>query len=428
LESSIKIHKNPKVILGILLVAGFSADGYGSQAVTPHPTSIDAHLQASGEGLPFDASRHLDFEDYAVQTRERLKRHRVFLDPRRSRLELDAATPFERRPGEHCTPVADGRAGRGILLVHGLSDTPLAMTDLADAFAKRCFLVRVLLLPGHGTRAGDLLEVQRSDWRSAVRFGLDTLKRDAEAVFVGGFSLGGLLAVHAVLEDTEIKGAFIFSPALMLADAWLIRQAVWLRHVLAWADRDAPVDYARYEAMPMNAMAETWLLTRELEQLLETRNVSVPVFMAQSADDPVISVGVNEKYFRKHFTHPDSRLIVYRRNLQDVDALDSRIRYVNSFLPAQRIASFSHVSLHIAPTHAHYGIAGDYRSCGQGAGERNPDALSRCLTALNPWYGEFYREPPATVPDPEAIARLTFNPRFEAMFDAVDEFIAAQAL
>ena len=95
----------------------------------------------------------------------------------------------------------------------------------------------------------------------------------------------------------------------MLADAWLIRQTVWLRHVLAWADRDAPVDYARYEAMPMNAMAETSMLTRELEQLLEVQKMTVPVFMAQSADDPVINVRVNEKYFRKHFTHPDLSLI-----------------------------------------------------------------------------------------------------------------------
>ena len=48
---------------------------------------------------------------------------------------------------------------------------------------------------------------------------------------------------------------------------------------------DAPDDYARYEAMPVNATAQTFLLTRELARGLERRRVAVPVFMAQSADD-----------------------------------------------------------------------------------------------------------------------------------------------
>ena len=124
--------------LGALLMAGYVA-GLPlcfAEVALQSQTSTATRYQASGEGLPFDAARYHDFKDYAVQTRERLKRHRVFLNPHRARLELAAATPFERRPGEHCKPVDDGRAGRGILLVHGLSDTPLAMTDLADAFAK----------------------------------------------------------------------------------------------------------------------------------------------------------------------------------------------------------------------------------------------------------------------------------------------------
>ena len=179
---------------------------------------------------------------------------------------------------------------------------PLAMRDLADAFAERCFLVRAMLLPGHGTRAGDLLDVTREDWVAATRFGLKTLKEDVDQVFVGGSSLGGLLTMHAVLEDARVRGAFLFSPALALRRAWLVRQSVWLRHVLDWLDRDSPDDYARYEAMPVNATAETFLLSRELARLLERRHVTVAVFMAMSADDPVIDVAVNRSYFEHRFS------------------------------------------------------------------------------------------------------------------------------
>ena len=414
---------------GVLAVLGlvvadltFSAD-----TSSGNPAAADVRLQPSGEGLPFDPGRYRKFDDYVRQTRERLERHKVYMDPQRAGLELAAATPFERNPAAGCPTAAGERPNRGILLLHGLSDMPLAMHDLADAFAARCFLVRTILLPGHGTRAGDLLDVSRRDWLAATQFGLETLKGDVDQVFVGGFSLGGLLAVHAVLEDPTVRGAFVFSPALALARAWLVRQSVWLRHVLDWLDRDAPDDYARYEAMPMNATAETFLLTRELAELLERRRVGVPVFMALSADDPVIDVEVNRVYFEHRFSHPGSRLVVYRRNpVEGTEPDDARISYRNSFLPEQRIAGFSHQSVHIAPANAHYGVNGDYRSCGQ-ASDESAEAVARCLAAPQPWRGEVFGNRRAAFPDEAPVARLTYNPRFGELFELVDGFLAANS-
>ena len=403
-----------------LLAAGQSLAG---DASSRSPNAADARLQPSGEGLPFDPGRYRDFDDYVLQTRVRLERHKVYMDPQRTDIELAAATPFERPPAAGCPPAAGARPSRGVLLLHGLSDMPLAMRDLADAFAARCFVVRAMLLPGHGTRAGDLLDVTHRDWLAATRFGLETLKGDVDEVFVGGFSLGGLLAMHAVLEDAAVSGAFLFSPALALARAWLVRQSVWLRHVLDWLDRDMADDYARYEAMPVNATAETFLLTRELARRLERRRVDVPVFMALNADDPVIDVAVNRDYFENRFSHPGSRLVVYRRDPREgIDPGDARISYRNSFLREQRIAGFSHQSIHIAPANAHYGAHGDYRSCGQ-ASDESAEAVARCLAAPHPWRGEVFGDNRAAIPDGEPLARLTYNPRFGELLDQIDEFL-----
>ena len=407
-----------------LVVAGrtFVADSPSGS-----PNAAGVRLQPSGEGLPFDPARYRDFEAYVRQTRARLERHKVYMDPRRTATELAAATPFERPPSGACPPAASERPSRGVLLLHGLSDTPLAVRDLADAFAARCFLVRAMLLPGHGTRAGDLLDVTHADWVAATRFGLATLKEDIDEVFVGGFSLGGLLAMHAVLEDAEVRAAFLFSPALALEQAWLVRQSVWLRHVVDWLDRDAPDDYARYEAMPVNATAETFLLTRELARRLERRRIAVPVFMALSADDPVIDVAINRSYFEHRFSHAGSRLVVYRRDPgEGIDPADARISYRNSFLPEQRIAGFSHQSIHIAPDNAHYGAHGDYRSCGQASGE-SAEAVARCLAAPHPWRGEVFGDNRAAIPGRGPVARLTYNPRFGELLELVDEFLAANS-
>lgn len=414
-------------VVGMLVLMGylFAGSTFSSSA----PSSSDAQLQPSGEGVPFDPGQYQNFDDYIRQTRERLLRHKVYMDPNQKQLELAASVPFERVPAAACESMGGTRRSRGIVLLHGLADMPVAMTDLAEAFAARCFLVRVLLLPGHGTRAGDLLDVTRNDWLAATRFGLETLKMDVDEVYIGGFSLGGLLAIHALLSDASLKGAFIFSPALSLESAGWIRQAVWLRNLFKWVDRDPQDDYARYEAMPMNALAETFLLSRELARLLEQDEVAVPVFIAHSADDPVIDVTANRDYFRKRFIHPGGRLIEYRRHFREgADPSDSRIRYVNSFLPEQRIASFSHLSVHIAPTHTHYGMTGDYRNCGQNSDDRSLDAITRCLMALHPWRGETFGDVPTAIPDRETMARLTFNPRFEELFDQVDDFIMANGL
>ena len=414
---------------GVLVVLGFMVAGqsFAADAPSGSPNAADPRLQPSGEGLPFDPGGYRDFDDYVLQTRDRLERHKVYRDPQRAGVELAAAMPFERAPDAGCPPAASERPSRGVLLLHGLADMPLAMHDLAEAFAARCFVVRAMLLPGHGTRAGDLLDVTRADWHAATRFGLETLKRDVDEVFVGGFSLGGLLALHAVLDDDTLRGAILFSPALALARPWLVHQSLWLRHVLEWLDRDTPDDYARYEAMPVNATAETFLLTRELARLLQRRRVAVPVFVALSADDPVIDVAVNRDYFAQRFSHPGSRLVVYRRNPSEgSDPGDARVSYRNSFLPEQRIAGFSHQSLHIAPDNAHYGTQGDYRSCGE-ASDESAEAIARCRAAEHPWRGAVFGDNQAAIPDAAPFARLTFNPRFGELLEQVDEFLTANS-
>ncbi|MDE0097193.1 MAG: alpha/beta fold hydrolase, partial [Gammaproteobacteria bacterium] len=417
------------VVAGVLVALGLLVTGqsFAAEVSSRSPSAADARFQPSGEGLPFDSGRFRDFDDYVLQTRERLQRHKVYMDPHRTGMELAAAKPFEQTPAAGCPPSARNRWSRGVLLLHGLSDMPLAMRDLADAFAARCFVVRAILLPGHGTRAGDLLDVTHGDWLAATRFGLETLKGDVDEVYVGGFSLGGLLAMHAVLEDATVRGAFLFSPALALKRAWLIRQSLWLRHVLDWLDRDEPDDYARYEAMPVNAMAEAFLLNRKLTRQLEQRRVDVPVFMSMSADDSVIDVAVNRDYFKDRFSHPGSRLVVYRRDPSEgTDPNDARISYSNSFLPGQRIAGFSHLSVHIAPANAHYGTHGDYRNCGQASGER-AEVVARCLDDAHPWRGEMFGDNRAGIPDGTPVARLTYNPNFDELLEQVDEFLTANS-
>ena len=167
--------KTRAAVLLVVIAAVAAARPLPADAVSPDVDAGEVRLLPSGEGLPFDPGRYRDFGDYVRQTRETLGCYKVYMEPGRAGTELAAAMPFERVPAGGCLSSERRRPERGILLLHGLSDMPLAMGDLADAFVARCFLVRAMLLPGHGAGAGDLLDVTRGDWMAAARFGLRTL-------------------------------------------------------------------------------------------------------------------------------------------------------------------------------------------------------------------------------------------------------------
>ncbi|MEM7023853.1 MAG: hypothetical protein AAF637_14850, partial [Pseudomonadota bacterium] len=105
------------------------------------------------------------------------------------------------------------------------------------------------------------------------------------------------------------------------------------------------------------------------------------------------------------------------------DPADRRIVYFNSFLPEQRIASFSHLSIHVAPSNGHYGVNGTYRDCGINSGGRPEDDVARCLSAPLPWRGETFIDHPIDPADQAAMARLTFNPRFDDLLNQIDAFL-----
>lgn len=88
-------------------------------------------------------------------------------------------------------------SGSAVLLVHGFLGSPADFGDLPAALQKAGHTVRVILLPGHGTRPDDLANVIADDWVKAVGDAWDELAATHERVSVVGFSLGGGLALLA---------------------------------------------------------------------------------------------------------------------------------------------------------------------------------------------------------------------------------------
>jgi len=398
------------------------------------PRADPLELVPAGWTDPERTLRTPDFAAYADDVRARMIEHRVPFDPNDAVREIALAGPREYPIDASCNAEVRGIA----ILVHGLADTAYSLSDVARTLASNCLIARTALLPGHGTRSADLLEVDHRDWRASVRHLVEQAAREHERVLLAGVSLGAILGLDVALEPDSPVGALVsISPAWRLESARLVRFTPWLRHVWTWVDEDARDDWARYEAMPMNGIAETVLAIRALDARIEAmqatgRGLDVPWLVAQSADDVIIDSGANAALFERLVRSPESLLMAFRTAAGDAirrdegevvpnddpDLTGPRTVRVPGDDPAMRVTSVTHLGVHVSPGNPHWGIDGDYRACSINAPRGNDD-IAACLEAERPWYAG------ARVPAPagEPSARGTFNPRYAVLAEALGEFV-----
>ena len=106
-----------------------------------------------------------------------------------------------------------------MLLIHDLGDTPYEMRGLGQRFAAACYLVRAILLPGHGTVPGDLLAVDHRAWVEATRLGVASFAGQAERVYWSASvpaprSRSTMRSAKRASRDPVLAGLVLLAPAL----------------------------------------------------------------------------------------------------------------------------------------------------------------------------------------------------------------------
>ena len=123
----------------------------------------------------------------------------------------------------------EGRGDAACLLLHGFTGSPWDVRPLGEALAARGLHVHAPRLPGHGTRPSAMAHVGRADWEAAAADALLGLS-GFRHVFVGGLSMGALLAVLLAARRPErVAGLALMAPALRFKGPkfWALRR---LRH------------------------------------------------------------------------------------------------------------------------------------------------------------------------------------------------------
>ena len=366
------------------------------------------------------------FAEYVAQTREMLGRAHSLVGDNREKI-VDGNAPFELKLQPDVF-IGGKNIRRGILLTHGLSDSPYSMRHLAAFFQENGFRVMAVLLPGHGTQPGDLLEVVWQEWAKTVAFGVDRLVEEVDQVYLAGYSLGGTLSIYHSLRDNRVRGLFLFSPALQISHwaAWANFHKLysWLMPAQKWIGIKPDRDIYKYESLPKNAAAEVHALTQklhtQLEQQQQLKQLGIPIFAAASVDDITVKASATLEFMaRAH--HAASKLVLYTTEPEKFPAGFSaqKLELVNSVIPAQKILSFAHTATVISPEDKHYGMAGEYANCVHyypGDSEK----YTACIA--NPganFQGEVTEENLRV----GIMQRLMYNPNFTALKISMKQFI-----
>ena len=197
----------------------------------------------------------------------------------------------------------------GILLLHGMSDSPYSLRSLGQRLHGAGAWVVGLRLPGHGTAPSGLVGVKWQDMAAAVRVSMDHLRDKVgdRPVYIVGYSNGGALAVHyaiSALEDNalpSVDGIVLVSPAIGVSP--LAAFAVWQARLgrllglqkLAWTDILPEYDPFKYNSFAVNAGDQVYRLTAEIQSKMKTLGDNKalerfpPVLAFQSAVDATVS-------------------------------------------------------------------------------------------------------------------------------------------
>ncbi len=180
------------------------------------------------------------------------------------------------------------------VLIHGLSDSPFFMREIANILFEQGFSVVVPLLPGHGKRDA---EDDMSDWDLAERWQqhVDEVIKLADGMgdtlIVGGFSTGGALAVEHYLDGAEsIDGLMLFSGAMALSDNAEGMSRIWGIKLLARIidgnyETHGPNPYKYPNVAGFAGLELMDLINTIREKVAEGQQIDVPLFAAHSQAD-----------------------------------------------------------------------------------------------------------------------------------------------
>jgi carboxylesterase len=180
----------------------------------------------------------------------------------------------------------------GVVLLHGFTASPVEVRQLGNFLHAQGYTVSAPLLPGHGTHPDDLNRVQYADWVQTTENAVEALKTRCKRVFIGGESMGGLIAMRIAELHPELAGVLLYAPGLKAFYLWA---APLMKPFIKYLKKTGDVKgliWSGYNVYPLGGADEM----RKLQIVVakDLAKITQPVFLVMSKQDTMVPQSVTE--------------------------------------------------------------------------------------------------------------------------------------
>ena len=197
-----------------------------------------------------------------------------------------------------------GDNGTGIVLLHGVTSGCAQMIPLGRMLNDYGYTVHCVNIAGHGTYPQELL---RTSWEDAIDktwYDYDFMKSHFDNVCIGGFSMGGCLALALASRRDDVDGVISMSaplainPSSIFAGGYPAEQ-VYLHRDTAGKQGTARRYHIHYEDIATKVFEELNGLLAYLNEDGVLESIRCPAFIAQALDDEVAMPFSGKEIFRR---------------------------------------------------------------------------------------------------------------------------------
>jgi alpha-beta hydrolase superfamily lysophospholipase len=281
----------------VLFVFIFCLQGCGGAALKPwHTEKLDEEFTQQKAEEVRSFSDYLELEDRLFKQLD----DRIYSESESGTAFLldryspgSAADPHTIQPNWNRSFELKAKNPRGgILLLHGMSDSPYSLRALGQALNQKGYWVIGLRLPGHGTVPSELRFLDLGDMTAAVRLGMSHLitKVKDKPVHMVGYSTGAPLAMEFTLDAIETDNSPVPSSLVLISPAIAVHPSAGLASFknalsalpgldgMAYLSLDPEFDPYKYNSFATNAGDIVHRITRSVSGRIQdnARNKSHP--------------------------------------------------------------------------------------------------------------------------------------------------------
>jgi len=221
----------------------------------------------------------------------------------------------------------DAKNDVGLVFSHGYMAAPKEIRTLAEYLFENGVNVYVPRLRGHGTDPEALKHVSAQDWETDFERAFTAMKQMCKKVFIGGFSMGGLLALdHAV--QYKVDGVIALNSALKLHDlrvSYVVPTLHFFNEMIAYLNAKGIMEWidnshseqptVNYKKHPLASVAQMDLLMTKVEKKLH--QITAPILIIQGDNDPIVK-RESAKLIYDGVSSKDKKLLILPREKHSI--------------------------------------------------------------------------------------------------------------